>query len=125
MHRRMRVLAPWPLFALLAAAPVVQGAPPVVTAREAAQYVGQQATVCGAVASAKYAANTPSQATFLNLDAPFPRHLFTAVIWGADRPKFASPPEERLGRHICVSGLVELYKNRPEIIVTDPSQMTE
>jgi hypothetical protein len=45
------------------------------------------------VASAKYAENSRGQPTFLNLDLPYPDHIFTAVIWSEDRAAFDEPPE--------------------------------
>jgi hypothetical protein len=28
---------------------------------------------------------------FLNLDQPYPREVFTVLIWGSDRAKFGTP----------------------------------
>ena len=64
--------------------------------------VGEQSTVCGIVASAKYATSAQGTPTFLNLDKPYPNQIFTALIWGVDRPKFISPPENLEGNCICV-----------------------
>jgi hypothetical protein len=86
--------------------------------------VGQKATVCGIVASASFSSKSKGQPTFLNLDQPYPRQVFTAVIWGKDRSYFSSPPELAYrGKQICVTGLVELYKGKPEIIIILPSQV--
>src|SRR5579862_7834703 len=59
-----------------------------ISAVDAIHFVGQVATVCGLVASAKYASETKGQPTFLNLDKPYPNHVFTAVIWGKNRGAF-------------------------------------
>ncbi len=45
-----------------------------LTAKEAAEHVGEVATVCGKVASATYAARSRGRPTFLNLDEPYPVH---------------------------------------------------
>jgi hypothetical protein len=58
-----------------------------LTSQQAASHVGETATVCGTVASANYAVRTNRQPTFLNLDQPYPRQVFTIVIWGSDRSK--------------------------------------
>ena len=50
--------------------------------------LGQKATVCGIVASATFLSRSKGQPTFLNLDQPYPRQIFTAVIWGKDREYF-------------------------------------
>jgi len=110
------------LFAFLAALSPLQGAASI-TARDAIKYVGQYATVCGIVASTKYATQTRRQPTFLNFDVPYPNHVFTAVIWGVDRPKFGSPESTFLRKRICVTGTIELYRGKPEIIVSDHRQL--
>ena len=91
---------------------------------EAKNHVGETVSVCGVVASAKFAESTRRQPTFLNLDQPYPDHIFTVVIWRSDRPKFGTPARTYRGKRICVHGVVRLYKGKPEIIATDPSQIT-
>ncbi len=90
---------------------------------DASHFVGQVATVCGLVASAKYASEANGQPTFLNLDNPYPNHVFTAVIWGRDRKSFSYAPESLAGRRICVTGTVQLYRNKPEIAVSQSNQI--
>jgi hypothetical protein len=51
-----------------------------LTPEEAANHVGETATVCGTVASANYAARTRGEPTFLNLDKPYPNHIFTSRL---------------------------------------------
>ncbi len=87
--------------------------------------MGETATVCGVVASAKFAANSRSQPTFLDLDRSYPNAVFTAVIFGDDRPKFGTPEKSLQGKRICVTGGIRLYRGKPEIILSDPSQLTE
>ena len=93
-----------------------------ITPAQAKDYVGKQATVCGVVASANFAARSKRQPTFLNLDEPYPRHIFTAVIWIEDRPKFGKP-ETLKGRRVCVSGLVEDYRGKPQIVLQEAEQL--
>jgi len=63
------------------------------------------ATVCGVVASARYASQSSGQPTFLNLDEPYPRQVFTIVIWGSARASFPEPPEQAYSdKRICVTG---------------------
>lgn len=91
---------------------------------EALQYVGHVKTVCGRVASAHYAASSRGQPTFLNLNKPYPHHVFTVVIWGRDRSKFPTPPESAFrNKDICVTGLITEYQGVPQIVVNEPSQI--
>jgi hypothetical protein len=95
-----------------------------LTPEQAPAHVGQVETVCGVVASAHYAARTHSQPTFLNLGEPYPRQVFTAVIFGSDRAKFGQP-ETLQGRNVCVSGKIELYRGKPEIVLHEAGQLRE
>lgn len=94
-----------------------------LTASEARAHIGEKTTVCGKVASATYATRSRGKPTFLNLDKPFPNHIFTAVIFDDYRGRFSYAPEMLKGRHICVTGLIETHKGKPQIKVRDPSQI--
>jgi micrococcal nuclease len=92
---------------------------------DAHKYIGMQKTVCGVVASATYAMRSRGKPTFLNLDQPYPNEIFTVVIWGSDRNKFKNPPEIFLkGKRICVTGIIETYLGKPQIVVGSPDQVT-
>jgi micrococcal nuclease len=95
-----------------------------LTAAQARRHVGETRTVCGEVASARYAESARRQPTFLNLDRAFPNQIFTVVIWGADRPRFPRAPEQAYrGKPICATGRIGSYKGVPEIVVTEPRQI--
>lgn len=100
-------------------------AAPCLSADDARHHVGENTCVCGVVASTRYAQSTGRQPTFLNFDKPYPNQIFTAVIWGADRSKFGEPERAFEGKHVCVTGAIELYREKPEIIVHDPAQLNE
>jgi hypothetical protein len=98
--------------------------PASISAGEAASYVGQTKAVCGAVVSSKFAQGSNRSPTFLNLDRAYPNQVFTAVIWGADRAKFKEAPEVAYqGKRFCITGPIQLYRDKPEIIVNSPSQI--
>jgi hypothetical protein len=92
---------------------------------DAVSHIGETATVCGVVASAKFAANSRSQPTFLDFDRPYPNPVFTAVIFGSDRSKFGTPEMTLRGKRICVTGIISLYRGKAEVILRDPSQLSE
>ncbi len=119
-------LAGWLLAAVLLVGQLVQAAradSAIIAPAAAINHLGRTATVCGVVASAKFAAKTHREPTFLNLDKPYPNQVFTAVVWGSDRKNFSYAPESLEGRKICVTGQIEPYKGRAEIIVTGPGQI--
>jgi hypothetical protein len=96
-----------------------------LTPEDAKQHVGEDATVCGVVVAAKYAAQTKSGPTFLDFGKPYPNTTFTALILGSDRAKFGTPEKDLQGKQICVTGKIQLYEGRPEILLTDPKQLTQ
>lgn len=96
-----------------------------VTPEDAVRHVGESATVCGTVASAKFAASSRSQPTFLDMGKPYPNSAFTVVIFGDNRPKFGTPETTLRGKRVCVTGQIRDYRGKPEIILSDPSRLTE
>ena len=117
----MKRLYAFLLFIYLIKASAVAGT--AVSPAEAIKHVGESATVCGRVASANFAAASRGTPTFLNLDKPYPQQVFTVVIWGSSRPRFSYQPEKLGGRDICATGMISSYRGKPQIEVSDPSQL--
>jgi hypothetical protein len=115
-------LATMLVMALSAQSSAMADAGPIAPA-DAIRFVGQVATVCGVVASAKYASGSNGEPTFLNLDKPYPDQVFTAVIWGRDRAKFPYAPESLVSRKICVTGAIRQYRSRAEVVVAALNQL--
>jgi hypothetical protein len=90
---------------------------------DASRHIGETGTVCGVVASAKFEADVQSQPTLLDLGKSSPHAVFTAVIYGDHRSKFGTPETSLRSKHICVTGQISDYRGKPEIVVTDPSQL--
>lgn len=95
-----------------------------LTGTEAQEHIGEEATVCGDVVSARYASTSNGAPTFLNLDKPYPGQVFTVVIWGKDRHKFGKPEEDYQGKRICVNGKITAYAGKAEILASDPKQIS-
>jgi len=97
---------------------------PAITSDEAINYVGKKATVCGVVVEAVYLSHSQRKLTFLNFDQPHPDQAFDVVIEEADRAKFTQAPEDSYkGKKICVTGLVNEFKGKAQMNVTDPGQI--
>jgi hypothetical protein len=109
---------------LLGASITMLGQGKKLTTTEAKDHVGEQATVCGRVASGRYAATTRGKPTFLDLDKPYPDQLFTVLIWGENRAKFGAPEESYRNKNICITGRIQSYRGEPEIIASDPAQLS-
>jgi hypothetical protein len=84
------------------------------TAAEAKDHVGERATVCGEVVTATFARRSRNTPTFLNLDKPYPDHIFTIIVWRRDATNL-------LGRRVCATGRIALYRGRPQI--SSPSRL--
>ncbi len=93
-----------------------------LTPAQAAQHIGEKATVCGTIAGAHYAERSDGQPTFINLDRPYPDPVFTIVIWGDYRGKFSPPPETWTGR-VCATGKLTAFHGRAEMKVFSPAQI--
>src|SRR5437660_1440340 len=94
-----------------------------LTPQEAKSHIGETATVCGIVASTRFALSTKGQPTFLNLDRPYPNQIFTIVIWGSNRSKFGTPESDYNAKRICVTGAIREYRGAPEIVADSPKQI--
>jgi hypothetical protein len=111
------------IFMLLLVCPIAACAAPL-NPEEAASHVGENATVCGLVASARYAAQATAAPTFLDFGKPYPNQIFTAIIFGSDRAKFEAPELSLREKQVCVTGALFLYQGKPEIVLRDPKQLS-
>lgn len=113
-----------PVLLLLVAA-AAQAAPPRVPDRDAHRHIGKEVTVCGHVAGATWMEGLRGRPTFLNLGGVYPNQTFTVVIWDDARANFDTAPNILFdGADICVTGKVETYKGKPQIVVRSPKQIT-
>ena len=94
-----------------------------LTAAQAKDHLGENATVCGTVASTRYATKSRGTPTFLNLDEPYPKEIFTIVIWGSDRSKCGDPEAKYASKKVCARGLIKSYRGVPEIEANEPAQI--
>jgi hypothetical protein len=92
-------------------------------AHEASGHLGEFAQVCGVIASARYARSSNGGPTYLNFDKPYPDNDFTVIVWRRDRKNFPSEPELLLHHKACVSGKIESYQGKPQIIARSPEQI--
>jgi DNA/RNA endonuclease YhcR with UshA esterase domain len=87
---------------------------------EAVQHIGQRVTVQGMVIKV-----TTSRAgnTFLNFGAPYPNQTFTGYI-PAGTPLALDPWTSSLqGKVVGITGVVALYKGKPEIKILSKEQI--
>lgn len=103
--------------------PVVEAAPKLITIEEAPKHAGEMVKVCTKIYGGKYIESSKAP-TLLNAGADFPDNPLTLVIWSDKRANFKNPPEVFYkGKDVCVTGKVQLYKGKPEIVVTAEEQI--
>jgi DNA/RNA endonuclease YhcR with UshA esterase domain len=91
----------------------------VIPDSAAVHHVGQTGTVEGTVVNVHA---TRTGTTFLNFGTAYPNQTFTAVIFRSAASRFPNPQQWE-GKRVRVTGRVQLYRGRPEIILQEPSQL--
>jgi len=91
----------------------------VLAPEDAAKHVGQEVVVQGKITQIVLSVNLT---THINFGGVYPNHAFTATIFKADQSLF---PDIRNydGKVVQVRGVVHLYKNKPEIVLTERAQI--
>src|SRR5260370_27063326 len=92
----------------------------VIPADEAAAHIGQYATVEGFVAKVFTSKNGN---TFLNIGAAYPNQTFTGWIPNTSAVKNSAVLDGIEGKHVKITGRVEMYKGKPEIRIYASSQI--
>lgn len=105
------------LLVLLALA-IIPSSAQSISSLQANQHVGEYSTVCGTVVGKHFAAQAHGQPTFIDFEQRYPRQPFTAVVWRSDLVQVGQLPEKG---SVCVSGTIELYHGRPEIVLHNAS----
>lgn len=91
---------------------------------DAAKHVGETVKVCGKIFGGRFFETSTNCPTLLNMGAAFPASLLTIMITLDVRTKLGYMPEQELKeKNICVTGKVEMFKGKPEIVVNDVSQL--
>jgi hypothetical protein len=116
----MRTLVIGLCLAVITVPALAQTAPgPTIGPADAKSHVGQTAVVEAAVSDVRTAR---SGVTFIDMGGRYPDNRFVAVIFVGDIAKF--PGVKGLpGKTVAVSGPVELYQGRPEIVLRSAEQL--
>jgi DNA/RNA endonuclease YhcR with UshA esterase domain len=105
------------LCSLMAAAPA--RTPPIVAPERAASHVGEEIVVQGTITQIVLSVNLT---THINFGGVYPNHVFTATIFKANQTLFRNV-RDLDGKLVQVQGVVRLYRGKPEIVLTQPSQI--
>lgn len=103
--------------AMVAAAPLRAQAP--IRAADAKPYVGKQVVVVDSVA--QVTVSRRSNTVFVNFGGRYPNQVFNAVIFSSSTHRFPNASSWQ-GKWLRVTGRIQLYQGKPEIILRDPEQ---
>jgi hypothetical protein len=92
----------------------------IIPANEAAAHVGEYATAQGVVAKV-FTSNKGN--TFLNFGAAFSNQVFTGWIPPASQVSKSSLLDGIEGKHVKITGRIEMYKGKPEIRINAAEQL--
>jgi len=105
--------------------PTPDPCPGAIPWNQAIDHAGQEITVIGQVMDATWASSSRGKPTFLNLGAVYPDPgRFTVLMWIDARYRFDAPPEELfMGKTVCVTGTIQIYRDGAEMEVEFPGQI--
>jgi len=109
------------LFAFMAALPAARAEAPVktISPEEAVNHYGKLVTV-KSIISADTTSGRGNR--FLNMGGAYPNQAFTGWIPSKNASAFSGVPNVT-GRTCAITGEVQSYKGKPEIVVNSPSQV--
>ena len=120
------ILAPFALILLPGNIPPPRGIavaeaalPAAISTTEATAHIGQTMTVSG-IAHVHVARN--GSAMFVDLDGVYPDNPFHTVIFRSSMPEVGEVSDLD-GKTVDVTGTIEMYRGKPEIVVTSRSQL--
>jgi hypothetical protein len=111
---------------VLAGFTVIAFAQNEIKIEDARSHVGDSVKIFSKIYGGKYLEAAKGSPTFLNLGDAYPNALLTIVIWSDTRKQFKKPPEEYYkGADVCVTGRIQMFNEKPEIIVSNPKQIQD
>ena len=91
---------------------------------DAQNHIGETIKVCTKIYGGKYNESSKTAPTLLNAGGEYPGNPLTLVIWADKRAEFKNAPEVFYkGKDVCITGKVQMYKGKPEMIITKEEQI--
>ena len=91
---------------------------------EAKNHIGENASVRGLVEQVSFSKKGHA---FLNFGGKYPQHVFTGFVPAQNVEMVGGEKflQSLAGNPITVTGKIELYKGRPEIVISSPTQIRQ
>lgn len=97
---------------------------PEYTPQEAGTHMGETAKVCGHVQGASYFQDRDRSPTVMRVGGTYPYERINVLIYGEDRGKFSTPPEEAFrDKDVCVTGMIDFYEGAAMIVADAPDKI--
>lgn len=111
------------IFCLLSASVFAQRE---IKIEDAKNHIGDSVKICTKIFGGKCLESSKGTPTFLNAGANYPNAPLTLVIWADARKDFKNKPEEYYtGKDVCVTGKIELFRDKPQIVISKEEQIKE
>jgi hypothetical protein len=92
---------------------------------DVSQHIGDSISFTGTIVSGRFLSTSKGGPTLMNVGAPYPNQLLTLVVWEVDRKNFQDAPElAYIKKVVKVSGKIELFKDKPQIVLHNDKQIT-
>ncbi|CAN5453652.1 hypothetical protein BH11BAC1_BH11BAC1_29380 [soil metagenome] len=122
MYFRLLIIS----FFLIIPAVDAQKPVPEITLAEAKDHEGEKVTLCGEIIEIFYNAKAKGEPTMLNFGGVYPKNTFSCIIWKDDLVNFNYKPAAYLkGKQVCVTGIIKMYKGKPEMELNAQDQIYE
>jgi len=92
---------------------------------DASKYVNDSVIICSKIYSGKFLEKVKGSPTLLDVDAKYPNARLTLVIWSDVRKQFNHAPELLYNKDVCIYGVIEMYKGKPQIVVKSENQILQ
>ena len=87
--------------------------------------VAETTVVCDSPSEVYHSGHIPGNPYFLNYGGSYPNSYLTVVIWERDIPELEINPFTYFSAgSFCIAGELESFKNRDQITLRKPSQIT-
>ncbi len=91
---------------------------------EVKNHIGDSVKLMAKIYGGKYFETANNAPTLLDVGAHYPEALLTLVIYGDVRRQFNNAPETfYTGKEEWITGKIELYKNKPQIVIHNAYQI--
>lgn len=96
-----------------------------ITLDQVTSHIGKQVTVCGKVSNIFDDYRAKGHPTLIDMGANYPNEQLTVLVWGEKQSLFTYKLQSLNGTNICITGTIKTYRGRPEIVVSNPDQITK